>query len=90
VAVRFAIANKDSAVLDFDDSRIGDGDPEDVGGKVFEACFAGADGLGVDIPIELPDLGEDFIEEANFLHFIAELGFEDYGESFHGEIEVDS
>ena len=81
---------ENGTVFDFQDARVGEGNFEDVRGKVFEACFAGADGLGVDIPIELPDLGGDFIEEANFLHFIAELGFEDYGESSDGEIEVDS
>jgi hypothetical protein len=89
VAVRFAIANEDGAVFDFQDARIGDSYPEDVRGEVFQACFAGADGLGVDVPVELPDLGRDLIEEAGLFHFIAELGFEDDGESFNGEIEVD-
>jgi len=89
VAVRFAIANEDSAVLDFQDSRIGDGNFEDVGGEVFQACFTGTDGLGVDVPVDLPDLGRDLIEETSLFHFIAELGFEDLGESLDGEIEVD-
>jgi hypothetical protein len=35
VAVGFAIANEDSTAFDFDDTRIGDGYPEDVGGEVF-------------------------------------------------------
>jgi hypothetical protein len=34
--MRFSVANEDRAVLDFQDSRIGDGHSEDVGGKVFE------------------------------------------------------
>ena len=88
--MRFPVANEDSTVLDFQNSRVGDGDFEDVGGEVFEACFAGTHGLGVDVPVELPDLGRDLIEEAGLFHFIAELGFEDDGESFNGEIEVDS
>jgi len=45
--------------------------------------------LGVDVPVELPDLGRDLIEETGLLHFIAELSFEDDGESSDGEIEVD-
>ena len=89
MAVRFAIANEDGPVLDLDDTRIGDGDSEDVGGKVFEACFAGADGLGIDVPVDLPDLRGDLIEETGFFHCIAELGLEDYGESSDGEIEID-
>jgi hypothetical protein len=86
--VRFAVANEDGAAFDFDDSRIGDGYPEDVRGEVFEACFTGTHGLGVDVPVELPDLGRDLIEETGLLHFIAELGFEDDGESSDGEIKI--
>jgi hypothetical protein len=90
VAVGFAIADEDGTVLDFQDARVGDGDFEDVRGKVFEAGFAGTHGLGVDVPVDLPDLRGDFLEEASILHGIAELGLEDYGESFNGEIEVDT
>lgn len=90
MAVGFAIADEDGTVLDFQDARVGDGDFEDVRGEVFEACFAGTDGLGVDVPVDLPDFRGDFLEEASFFHGVAELGFEDHGESFYGEIEVDS
>ena len=86
--MRFPVANEDGTVLDFQNSRIGDGDSEDVRGKVFEACFAGTDGLGVDVPVELPELGRDLIEETGMLHFIAELGFKDDGESSDGEIKI--
>jgi hypothetical protein len=89
VAVRFAIAKENGTVFDFQDARVGEGDFEDVRGKVFQACFAAPHGLGVHVPVELPDLRRDFIEEARFLHGIAELGFEDHGESSDGEIEVD-
>ena len=41
MAVGFAIADEDGAVLDLDDTRIGDSHSEDVRGKVLEACFAG-------------------------------------------------
>jgi hypothetical protein len=87
--MRFSVANEDGTVLDFQDTRVGDGDSEDVGGKVLQACFAGAHGLGVDVPVDLPDFGGDLIKEAGFLHFISELGFEDDGERSDGEIEVD-
>jgi len=87
--MRFPVANEDSTVLDFQNSRIGDGDFEDVGGEVFEACFAGTHGLGVDVPVDLPDLGRDLIEETGLFHFIAKLRFEDLGESSDGEIEID-
>jgi len=86
----FCILKEDGVVFHFEDAGIGDSHFEDIRGEIFQAGFRGTDGLRVDIPIELPDLGGDFIEEAGFLHFIAELGFEDYGERFYGEIEVDS
>ena len=88
MAMRFAIANEDSPVLDFQDARIGDGDSEDIGGKVLEACFAGTDGLGVNVPVDLPEFRGDFIEEASFHHFISELGFKDDGERSYREIEI--
>ena len=89
MAVRFAVANEDGAAFDFDDTRIGNGYPEDVRGEVFEARFAGTHGLGIDVPVDLPDIGRDLIEETGLLHFIAELGFKNYGESSDGEIEID-
>ena len=45
--------------------------------------------MGIDVPVDLPDLGGDLIEETGVFHFIAELGFEDDGESLDGEIEID-
>ena len=89
MAVRFAIANENRPVLDLQDTRIGDSHSEDVRGKVLQACFAGAYGLGIDIPVDLPDIGRDLIEETGLLHFIAELGFKNYGESSDGEIEIE-
>ena len=90
MAVGFAIANEDDPVLDLYDAGIRDGDSEDVRGEVFQAWFTGAYGLGVDVPVDLPDLRGNLVEEAGLLHFIAELGFEDDGEGFDGEIEVDA
>ena len=89
MAVGFAIANEDGTVLDFHDAGIGDGDSEDVRGKVFEACFAGTHGLGVDVPVELPDLGRDLIEEAGFFHGITKLGLKEFGEKSGREIKID-
>ena len=89
MAVRFAIANENRPVLDLQDTRIGDSHSEDVRGKVLQACFAGAYGLGIDIPVDLPDIGRDLIEEAGFFHSIAKLGLEDLRESPDGEIKID-
>ncbi len=45
--------------------------------------------MGIDVPVDLPDFRGDLIEETGLFHFIAELGFEDDGESSDGEIEID-
>ena len=45
--------------------------------------------MGVDVPVDLPDFLGNLIEETGLPHSIAELGFEDDGESSDGEIEVD-
>jgi hypothetical protein len=86
--MRFSVANEDGTVLDFQDARVGDGDSEDVGGEVFEGCFAGAYGLGVNVPVDLPEFRGDLVKESGLFHFILELGFEDDGERSDGEIEV--
>lgn len=86
----FAVANEDGGVLDFHDAGVGDRDFEEVGGEVFEAGFRGRDGLGVDVPVDLPGFRGDLIEESCLFHFIAELGSKDFGEGWNREIEVDS
>ncbi len=88
--VRLAIANEHRAILDADDARVGDGDFEDVGSEILEARLAGGDRLAVDVPVDLPDLGRDLIEQLGCLYSIAELGSEDFGERFEGEVEIDS
>ncbi len=46
--------------------------------------------MGVDVPGELLGFWGDLIEETGLFHFVAEFGFEDEGESFDGELEIDS
>ena len=88
--VRFAIANQHGAVLDANDARVGNGDFEDVGGEIFESGLAGGDRLAVDVPVDLPDIRWDLIEQIGLLHQIAELGAKDFRERFDGEEEIDS
>ena len=88
--MRVFIADQDRTVLDFQDARVGDSDFEDIGGEVFEAGLAGRNGLGVDVPVDVPDFRGDLIEQAGLFHLITELGFKNFGESFDGEIEIDS
>ena len=88
--VGLAVANEHGAVMEGNDARVGDGDFEDVGREIFETSLAGGDGLGVDVPIDVPDIGRGLIEQLGLFHQIAELGSEDFRECFDGEKEVDS
>jgi hypothetical protein len=58
--VGLAVANEHGAILDGSDTRVGDGDFEDVGGEIFETSIAGGDGLGVDVPVDVPDIERVF------------------------------
>jgi hypothetical protein len=77
-AVGLAITNAHGAVQDTDDARVGNGDFEDVGSELFESGLSGANGLAVNVPVDLPGSGWDLIEQFCLLHQIAELGAEDY------------
>jgi hypothetical protein len=50
----FAVLEKDTAILDLDDSRVGDGNPEDVRSQILDAMFLSQYGLGAVVPVFLP------------------------------------
>jgi hypothetical protein len=89
IAVGLLIAKEYGMVFDLEDSVVGDGDAEDVGGEIFDGVRAVSDGLGIDIPGDVPELGVDLVEERCLFHFVAELGSEEDGEGFDGEEEVE-
>ena len=76
-AVRFAIANQHGAVLEGNDARVGDGDFEDVRSEVFQSRFTRVNRLGVDVPVDLPDIVGNLIQQFCLFHQIAELGTKD-------------
>jgi len=82
------ILEGDGTVFDLDDAAIGNGDLEDIGREVLEGSVAFPDGLGVDIPVEGPDLRVDSIEESSSFHGVTELGSVDGGEGLDGDIKV--
>ena len=87
--MRLAIVEENGSVFDIDDTGIGDSHSEDVRGQILQACLAGANGLGIDNPVHLPDLGGNLMEEPGLFHRITELGPEDWGESLNREIKID-
>ena len=78
----FGVAEENGIVFHFEDAAIGDSHFEDIRGEVFQAGFRRTDGLGVDVPVKLPDFRRDLIEETGLFYGITELGLEDFGESY--------
>jgi len=80
IASGFAIGKGDLPVFNRNDAAVGNGHPEDVGGKILEGGLGIAHGLAVDIPGCLPDLGIDERQHGVFLHRRLEPGLEDLGQ----------
>jgi len=89
-AVRFSVSEGNAVILHFDNAAVGDGHFEDIRSQVFDGGMALPHCLAVDVPLDVPNLRRDEIEEPGFLHLIAELGPEDLGECSDRQIEVDS
>jgi hypothetical protein len=87
--VGLAVANQHGAIPEANDGGVGDSDFEDVGGEIFQSRLTGGDRLGVDVPVDLPELEWDLIEQFVLPHEITEFGTEDFGERLDGEKEID-
>ena len=79
ITALLTIGEGDGSIFDGHDSGIGDGHPEDVGGKVFQGCLAASYGLTVDVPGDLPGCRIDFVEQPLPCHFGLEFGSEYLG-----------
>ena len=67
-------------MLDFDDAVIGDGDLEHIGCQVGDGGFGIGYRLAVDVPILIPDLGWDLVQQPGRCHGDLELPAEDFGQ----------
>ena len=84
----FPVGEGDRAVREADETVVGDGDLEDIRGKVGEGGVAVVIGLTVDIPGDGPDLRIDLLQQAGVAHVFFEEGTVDGGEGFDGDKEV--
>jgi len=89
VAVGLLVAEEYGIVFHLQDSAVGDGDAEDIGGEVLDRVRAVSHGLGVDDPGHVPKLGADLAQEPCLFHLIPELDSEEDGEGFDREEEVE-
>jgi hypothetical protein len=77
----------DRAVRERDNAAVGDGDLENIRGKVREGGVAVVMGLTMDIPRDGPDLGVDVFQPSGVAHLFFEEGAVDGGEGFDGDKE---
>jgi hypothetical protein len=85
---RLAVGERDGAVFESHEAPVGDGDPEDIGGKVLESRVAISSRLRVDVPGEVPDVWVDVLEQSGLAHVFLEKGAVDRREGFDGDEEV--
>jgi hypothetical protein len=83
-----AIAEGDLVVLELDETAVGDGDAEDIGGQVFEGRASIANGFAMDNPLMFPGRGRQGAGERRLLECVEELGSEDLGKGLHREEET--
>jgi len=53
----FTVFEKDSSIFELYNTAVGNGDFKNIGSEVLETVLAGADGLTVNDPILIPDIG---------------------------------
>ena len=71
-AAGLTLRQGDGAVRERADTAVGDGDSQDLRGKVGEGGGPIWSGLAVDIPGDIPDLWIDAVEEAGALPLLFE------------------
>ncbi len=75
-AAGFFVGEGDPSVLDLEDAVIRDSHLEDVGSEIGDRSLGTGYGLAVDVPVLLPGLRGDLIEQSGGVHEIAELAAE--------------
>src|SRR5215468_3116029 len=78
----------DCAVLQADETVVGDGDLENIWGQGGEGGVAVVVGLTVDVPRDGPHLKIDVLEQSSVAHVFFEDGAVDGGEGFNKDKEV--
>ena len=57
------VAKGDLALLEFEDTVVGESDPEDIRGQILEGGLARADRLTMDDPVLSPDRGGNLVDQ---------------------------
>jgi hypothetical protein len=86
----FTIGDGDATLLERDEAAMGDDDPEDSGGEVWERCGPIWIGLAVDVPRDSPGLWGDVLPPSGVAQVCFAESTGDGGEGFDGDKEVGS
>ena len=87
-AAHFPVGERDGMVREADETMVGDGNFEDIGGEVGEGRVAVVIGLTMDIPGDGPDLGINLLQQTGVAHLFFEDGAVDGGERFDRDKEI--
>ena len=90
VGLGFTVFEKDGSILYFYNPAVRDSDLKDIVGQVLETMLAGTDGLTINDPILIPDIGINLGIKASIFDNVAELGLEDFRHSLDRQKEIDS
>ena len=90
VGFAFFIFKADTAVLNMNDTIVGDGDFKDIWCKIPEASFTTAESLTINIEVLLPNLRRDLCIKRILFHRITELSLEYDGHGLYRQIEIDA
>lgn len=77
------------ALVDTDNPTVRDGNLEDIRGQIFQASFAAADSLGIDIPGNLPEVRIDLVKKPGLFHLVPEFGAKYLGKRPDRQEEID-
>jgi len=88
VSGRLFVRESDSALLQFTEAVVTEGDAKDARSEILESLYATANGLAMDHPVFVPDGGRDLSKEIGLFQGVTKLGAEDSGERFDGYQEV--
>jgi len=85
----FFVTECNLALVDADNPTVRNGDLEDIRGQILQASLAAADGLGIDIPGNLPDVRLDLVKKPVLFHLVPEFGAKYPGKRPDRQEEID-
>lgn len=71
---RFTVDEGDGTVFEAHDTSVGNSNPEDIGGEVWQGGVSVVIGLTVDVPGDSPDLGVDVLQQSGGAHLLFPQG----------------